>query len=311
MSARSPVRSSTSPKKSPGSTKRKSTTQVDQTENPKLQEYLKIEISKLRQMKQQAIKKLDFVESGLIEEAIKKLSTTDNTDIISKVKEEANTMVNNHFAACDEQVLAAKNQRKEKEMNLRKQINNSFNSVKEQYKEKIKSLEVDRQVKIAIDEKRPINAAYLLEQKAQTLAAMDDTERAIETLAQADAIRKEAHEKMAATINNKYDNLIQQALDQAKVEIDNLQTKLARKLELYQAQCDKQIGEIYKKTAVLVNGSTLKAIAKIRKDIRDSNRLEQSKAQKQLSDAAVQVAAFVEKKIQDEEREYIFINTEE
>ena len=218
-------------------------------------ELLKLSIPELRLEKQKAIKELNFVRSGKIGAAIQTLSQGGDEGFYEKCEKALDSHVSALFAEYDKALEDAKNEMESKELKAREDTHSSFLKYKEEHLEKVKSLEIERQVQIHLANTRRVAEAVRLENKARTLASMDQPQEAIETLQLSRDTEANERARMIEEINNKYDKLIYKYLQTAKSDLDALQNRLNDAIHNYQELNHHKEVEYRKKYTAMVRGA--------------------------------------------------------
>ena len=281
-------------------------------------ELLSLTIPELRKEKTEAIKQMNFVRSGKIGVAIQTLSQGGDNGFYEKVEKELGVYVDSLFAGYDQALEEEMNKLEENEKTVRINTHNSFEDYKKEQFERVKALEIERQIQILLANTRRIAETVRLEQKAKTLASMDKAQEAIETLELAKKTEANERQKMIDEINKKYDTLIHKYLLQAKQDLDSLQNRLNESIQNYKEINHQKEIELCKKYAAMIRGAPQKILnqmynqeVKIKKEKGKDTETDPNKVKRQLNDLYQKLIAFVEGKINSEGRSYIYVNAQQ
>lgn len=263
--------------------------------------YEMLNLVELRKEREINIKAMKFEEVNLIDEAILNYSNDNSEKIISQQKETLNTDINKAFEQYEKAAEEAETSANESELKIRQATDADFQATKERHLKEITDLETEKALEIMKCQRRLSAKAEEMRLKAQNQARANNVQEAIETRQEADMVEaKEINDRVDET-NIRYDRFHKTLSNKQLSELQGITNSLTKNLETTEDKKNKAIALYQKKVAAFIRQSLRKAITDGSRQLVDKSK--RGYLSQQLTD-------FVQKKLWDENRTYIFQTNE-
>lgn len=266
-------------------------------------------IAQLRALKEEAIKKLNFDESARIGYAIASRSKEDYSAFIKKATEELERQANAMFENYDSITEEMKKNTEDNEKNFRHQIDEQAAAMREEHIKKLTTIETERAINLARESQRPVALQIELEEKARTLARVDDIDGAMEMKKKAMEVHDQELEKRQNQVNDRYDKLVSNALRSYQKDIKIMESHLTENLTQIWSKHEKLVNAEQKKVAANMKGLPLRVLNSS-VALYSQQESERARLRKKLPEFLPKLFDFLNNKIVEERRTYLFTKEE-
>jgi gas vesicle protein len=218
------------------------------------------DVSKLRRMKQQAIKDLDYDKSKGIQILINSL-TCDNSDgLIAAFKDWLGQVLTQTLQRLDENIAALDDRTARRTSEFKSDIETVMAQMKERHLRTLTELESDRAETIARIDSRESAEYKNAVAVTQLLAADDQADLAKRMLKDAADGLEQEKQALRDAANSKYDTAVQGEVKKQKLEFVLLKSSFDEHMKLIDLAYDNDAGTERRKAAIFVQRTLLKGI---------------------------------------------------